>query len=298
MTDFLTKAEHSQFQKLEERIDAGLQSFFEVGSALLEIRDGRLYRQNFFTFSDYCQEKWDMPRQHAYRLMDATRIRQELEDAGIEALPQHERQLRPLSKIKTPEERVEVYEVALTMSPAGDKSAPASPVVQRAVDARLPKLKPSPKPEQHQCVECGTWHAAPPGFFEAKKKEASQARPGQDEQRRVQRGLEAYFAEISGIPRPAPNTQRARKAASVRWWQPLKEIAELVKWNEQDGLQLIAQAFKHLQSEGILLEAPQSIIKTARALAAGQVAGKQTGLDVLKRKYDEAEAELEAQRGS
>jgi hypothetical protein len=78
----------------------------------------------------------------------------------------------------------------------------------------------------------------------------------------------------------------------------LKEIAELVKWNEQDGLQLIARAFKHLQSEGILLEAPQSIIKTARAFAAGQVAGKQTGLDLLKEDYEQAEAELEAQHGS
>lgn len=297
MTDFLTKAEHSRFEKLEARIDAGLQSFFDVGSALLEIRDNRLYRQDFFTFKDYCQERWDLSRPYAYQLMDATVIREQLKEQGVATLPQNERQVRPLSRLKTPEERVQAWEQATKMSAMADKSPPES-AVKRAVEAKLPQPKPNPKPEQHQCVECGNWHAPPPGFFEAKKKEASQARPNQDEQRRVQRGLEAYFSELSGRPRPAPNTRRARKAASVRWWQPLKEIAELVRWNEQDGLQLISRAFKHLRDDGMLLEAPQAILKTARAIAAGQIPGKPTGLDLLKRKYDEAEAELEAQHGS
>jgi hypothetical protein len=141
MTDFLTKSEHSRFQKLEARIDAGLQSFFEVGSALLEIRDGRLYRQDFPTFSDYCIDRWDMQRAHAYRLMDATRIRQELKEEGIEALPQNERQVRPLSKIKSLEGRVQAYRAALKMSPMGDKPPPEAAVKRAESQARKASMR-------------------------------------------------------------------------------------------------------------------------------------------------------------
>jgi hypothetical protein len=36
-------------------IDGGIKTFIEVGSALLEIRDDRLYRESYGTFDDYCR---------------------------------------------------------------------------------------------------------------------------------------------------------------------------------------------------------------------------------------------------
>lgn len=40
----LTKSELSRRGMLEKSIETGLQTFFEVGAALKEIRDGKLYR--------------------------------------------------------------------------------------------------------------------------------------------------------------------------------------------------------------------------------------------------------------
>ncbi len=37
---------------------AFVQTFYEVGNALLQIRDERLYRQTHSTFEEYCREKW------------------------------------------------------------------------------------------------------------------------------------------------------------------------------------------------------------------------------------------------
>jgi hypothetical protein len=51
-----------------------MQSFVEVGAALIEIRDAKLYRDGFDTFDDYCSERWDFSRQRAYQLIDASAL--------------------------------------------------------------------------------------------------------------------------------------------------------------------------------------------------------------------------------
>src|SRR3990167_4364010 len=120
MTDALTKSETSRLEQLETRIERNLESFFQVGADLLEIRDSRLYRRDHPTFESYCLERWDMSRGHAYRLIDATEMRKELVDHGIKILPQNEAQIRPLKKIKDPERRAEALGRAIKMSTVGD----------------------------------------------------------------------------------------------------------------------------------------------------------------------------------
>jgi hypothetical protein len=44
-TRLLTTREHQEFDRTERSIAKGLKSFLEVGMALKEIRDKRLYRQ-------------------------------------------------------------------------------------------------------------------------------------------------------------------------------------------------------------------------------------------------------------
>ena len=44
------------------------------GLALMEIRDGRLYRAEFGTFEEYCNQRWGWERAHAYRLIDAAQV--------------------------------------------------------------------------------------------------------------------------------------------------------------------------------------------------------------------------------
>jgi hypothetical protein len=46
-------------------------TFIEVGTALAEIRDSRLYRRTHSSFTAYLQERWNMGRAHGYRMIEA-----------------------------------------------------------------------------------------------------------------------------------------------------------------------------------------------------------------------------------
>ena len=72
----LTLIEQTSFKKCEERIAQGLKTFVAVGEALLQIRDQRLYRKDWRTFEEYCRGRWGWERRHAYRIMDAASVAQ------------------------------------------------------------------------------------------------------------------------------------------------------------------------------------------------------------------------------
>lgn len=85
--------------QLEAMIATHNKSFYRIGKALKEIRDQRLYRQLCFdTFEDYTNQRWDMGKSHAYRLIDASQVLDNLSPIG-ERLPRNEAQARALSKL-------------------------------------------------------------------------------------------------------------------------------------------------------------------------------------------------------
>jgi hypothetical protein len=49
-----------QLLALEYTIQRGLATAVDVRHAFCEIRDARLYRQDFNTFCDYCRKRWGM----------------------------------------------------------------------------------------------------------------------------------------------------------------------------------------------------------------------------------------------
>lgn len=60
---------------LESIIELGLQTFVEVGRALQEINESRLYReQGHATFEDYCQKRWGWKRRIAYYYIQAAEV--------------------------------------------------------------------------------------------------------------------------------------------------------------------------------------------------------------------------------
>jgi hypothetical protein len=73
-TDVMSIAESKRLAELEKAIAQGKKTFVEVGLALAEIRDLRLYQREYGSFSEYCQAKWGWTRQHAYRLIDSAPI--------------------------------------------------------------------------------------------------------------------------------------------------------------------------------------------------------------------------------
>jgi hypothetical protein len=63
---------------LEEIIERGERTFIEVGKALAEIRDTRLYRKTFKSFEDYCQERWIKGRHWGGRMINAALVVEQL----------------------------------------------------------------------------------------------------------------------------------------------------------------------------------------------------------------------------
>jgi hypothetical protein len=85
--------------QLEAVIKTYRQDFYSVGKALKEIRDGRHYHKlSFKSFESYLRIRWDLGRSHAYRLIEAFGVIDNLSPIG-ELLPQNEAQVRPLTKL-------------------------------------------------------------------------------------------------------------------------------------------------------------------------------------------------------
>ena len=85
--------------QLEAVIEKYRQDFYSIGKALKEIRDGRHYHKlSFKSFESYLRIRWDLGRSHAYRLIEAVCVIDNLSPIG-ERLPQNEAQTRPLTKL-------------------------------------------------------------------------------------------------------------------------------------------------------------------------------------------------------
>jgi hypothetical protein len=74
VAEALAVPERKRLVELETVIEAGLQTFMQVGSALLEIRTEKLYRETHATFADYCEQRWRFSDRRARQLMSAAEI--------------------------------------------------------------------------------------------------------------------------------------------------------------------------------------------------------------------------------
>lgn len=110
----LILTEHNRLVELERTIEAGLKTFVDVGNALLEIRDGKLYRGTDGTFEEYCGNRWSFTSVQAKRLIDGAIIATNIEPTGSKIVS--ESHLRPLKNLR-PDEQREVYQRAVETAP-------------------------------------------------------------------------------------------------------------------------------------------------------------------------------------
>ena len=87
-------------------------AFYEIGCALLKIRDSRLYRDTHGTFEEYCRDRWDMGRDYADRIISSSNIVALLNADNCQQIPTNEAQARPLTKLE-PEQQKEAWEMVL-----------------------------------------------------------------------------------------------------------------------------------------------------------------------------------------
>ena len=91
---------------LEAVIERGMKSFVEVGNALLQIREKRMYRdRGYRSFDDYCRDHWGWTKTHANRLIGSAQVVAQIEEAApIGVIPTTESQARELARADEPEE--------------------------------------------------------------------------------------------------------------------------------------------------------------------------------------------------
>jgi hypothetical protein len=116
--------ETARLEVLEQTIETGIKTFIQVGLALAEIRDSRLYRLTHHTFETYCRDRWQFTRQRAYQLIGAAEVAGTLECKPGVDIP--EKALRLLSPIPK-EKRQEVYRRAVEI--AGDRPVTSSDIL-------------------------------------------------------------------------------------------------------------------------------------------------------------------------
>ena len=131
MNNTITPTDIADLDRLETIIENGRQTFVEVGTALTEIRDRKLYRRDYNTFEAYCQEKWGWKKSHAYRMIDAV----ELTSSLPPAVAQHvttEATARELSNVP-PADRVQtIQKIIASGAPVTAVSIKATPPTPRA----------------------------------------------------------------------------------------------------------------------------------------------------------------------
>lgn len=97
----LSSEEKLNLTTYEEIIEKGLKTFIEVGNALFEIKNNKLYRESFTTFEAYCKERWQLKRQRAYELIGAAEIVNQLSEISDKTnlLPTKESHANALAQI-------------------------------------------------------------------------------------------------------------------------------------------------------------------------------------------------------
>jgi hypothetical protein len=138
----LTPAEAQRLEECEGVIQAGRQTFIDVGIALATIREERLYRTGYSTFEQYCRDRWEFGARQAYRLCAAAEAIGGWRNATpgsqtVPILPDSEKQVRALLRLPAPE-RLPVWRQAVERSQNG---RPSSRVVEELVNAILGKAK-------------------------------------------------------------------------------------------------------------------------------------------------------------
>ena len=129
----LSPKERTRFNHLKDEVQDWWKDRLRVGKALTEIRDSKLYRQEYRTFEDFCDVEFpEFQFKYAYRLIKYAEI------AATVSAPINERQARALAAVPT-EQREEVVAEA---SKNGNK--PTAAKITEAAKVVTGKAKPEP----------------------------------------------------------------------------------------------------------------------------------------------------------
>lgn len=144
-SELLHEDEIEELVDLEATIERSLKTFVEVGTALMRIRDGRLYRENYGTFEEYCRERWGFVASRARQLISASEVVANLESV-TNVTPANEAQARALSTLE-PDIQPKVWEQSVATAPNGKLTAAHITQTAEAMKAKGDTREPVPFPD-------------------------------------------------------------------------------------------------------------------------------------------------------
>lgn len=139
MENGLTITEAAKLENLEEVIRGLDNALQTIGRCLREIRDERLYRQNFASFDDYCSERWNFTRQRASQLIQhfekCDRLSTVVDTSGFK-----ETQTRLLNDLPEDQQAEAVQDAVETA--ASESRSMVTNDIKQAVEKRKPPKEP------------------------------------------------------------------------------------------------------------------------------------------------------------
>ncbi len=95
----LTQAEKELLETCEREIEKGMEGFYAVGKYLFIVKSKKLFREQYSSFEEYCEQEWGICRVHANRQIQASQVVDDLmsEPIGTVATPKNEAQARILN---------------------------------------------------------------------------------------------------------------------------------------------------------------------------------------------------------
>ena len=135
LTVALTVTESDRLAECEATIERGQQTFIEVGNALSEIRDARLYRSEFGTFEEYCRERWGWSDSRARQMIAAAETVTNVTVLGAVA-PANEGQARELVGLPA-----ETAAAVMTAAVGATDGKPTAAAIREAREEIAPKPK-------------------------------------------------------------------------------------------------------------------------------------------------------------
>jgi hypothetical protein len=144
--DHLSPDELQTLEHYEQIIAQGIQTFVQVGQALLAIRELKLYRADYPTFEEYCRKRWDLSRPYAYQLMEASVVVENV-SAIADIIPANEAQARPLTRLESVQQQEVWKEAVETAPPTGVTAKHVQQIVKRVKERTTRPTPPVPAPQ-------------------------------------------------------------------------------------------------------------------------------------------------------
>lgn len=142
----------AQLRKHERIIERNRFAWQVVATALMEIRDLRLYRaEGFSDFGRDCRERLHLGRSTVNRQITIGEVYKALASTGAKVLPTSERQMRPVLPLRQPNQAPEVWGkkvVEVWAKAVSDSEITKKPLTQRSVARALQELGHDPNPKE------------------------------------------------------------------------------------------------------------------------------------------------------